>query len=63
MDLVYFTSIPRYLVHWQEVKLHLATEGKLKHIRLFIPASKNATEIDWIEITSKSNSQKKRWDF
>ncbi|MCH2372236.1 MAG: sulfatase [Pirellulales bacterium] len=48
---------------WQEVKLHLATEGKLKHIRLFIPASKNATEIDWIEITSKSNSQKKRWDF
>ena len=48
---------------WREVKLQLATEGKLKHVRLFVPAPKSTTEIDWIEINSKSNSQKKRWDF
>ena len=48
---------------WQEVKLQLATEGKLKHVRIFVPTSKNTTEIDWIEMNSKSNSQKKRWDF
>lgn len=48
---------------WQEVKLQLATEGKLKHVRIFVPTPKNTTEIDWIEINSKSNSQKKRWDF
>lgn len=48
---------------WREVKLQLATDGKLKHVRLFVPAPKSTTEIDWIEINSKSNSQKKRWDF
>lgn len=50
---------------WQEIKLNMTVEGKLKHVRLFLPSLKNATEIDWIEISWLTGDKKKtkRWDF
>ena len=43
----------------------LAVEGRLVHVRFFLPDSKRPTEIDWIEIDPKAQNEEdgKRWDF
>lgn len=51
--------------NWQELNVPLDNKGHLVHLRLFIPGSKQATEIDWIEIGPKDgqDDDRKRWDF
>jgi arylsulfatase A-like enzyme len=50
---------------WQELKVPLAVEGRLVHMRLFPPVQKQPVEIDWIEIrpTKGKTEGVKRWDF
>jgi arylsulfatase A-like enzyme/sugar lactone lactonase YvrE len=50
---------------WQELKVSLPVEGRLVHVRLFLPNGKKPIEIDWIEVGSKNKDAKdrKRWDF
>ncbi len=50
---------------WQELSVTLPIEGQLVHMRFFLSDSKQPTEIDWIEIGSKAQTEKdaKRWDF
>ncbi len=50
---------------WQELKVSLPIEGRLVHVRLFLPSQKNSVEIDWIEAGSKGSNaaDRKRWDF
>ena len=45
---------------WQEINVPLAVEGRLVHVRLYMPDSKRPTEIDWIEIGSKNSNAKDR---
>jgi len=44
--------------NWRELKVRLPVEGRLIHLRLFVPAGKRPTELDWIEIEGGQ-----RWDF
>lgn len=50
---------------WQELTVPLAVEGRLIHLRLYPPASKQPMEIDWIEIGPVDGDDKEtqRWDF
>jgi hypothetical protein len=50
---------------WQELTVPLAVEGRLVHLRLFLPAQKQPVEIDWIEIAPAGghNKARHRWDF
>ena len=50
---------------WQERSIPLDVDGRLVHVRLFMPDSKRPTEIDWIEISAKDgpDDQRKLWDF
>ena len=50
---------------WLESKVSLPVEGRLVHVRLFLPNGKKPMEIDWIEVASKGKDAKdrKRWDF
>ena len=50
---------------WQELSVPLAVEGRLVHVRLFLPVQKQPVEIDWIEITPTGGNDKERqrWDF
>jgi len=50
---------------WQELKVPLPVEGRLVHLRLFLPAQKQPMEIDWIEITPTKGDagESQRWDF
>ena len=50
---------------WQELNVSLPVEGRLVHMRFFLPNGKKPLEIDWIEAGSKSKDAKdrKRWDF
>ena len=50
---------------WQEANAPLDVDGRLIHVRLFLPDSKRPTEIDWIEIGPKDGhaNEHKRWDF
>jgi arylsulfatase A-like enzyme len=50
---------------WCELNVALNNQGRLNHLRLFLPESKQTTEIDWIEIDSKDGNatERKRWDF
>ncbi len=46
---------------WQEVTVELPAEGPLGIVRLYLPASAQPVEIDWIEL--KGAGAPKRWDF
>jgi arylsulfatase A-like enzyme len=50
---------------WQELSVPLEANGRLVHVRLFMPDPKRPTEIDWIEIGPKDGhaNDRKRWDF
>jgi arylsulfatase A-like enzyme len=50
---------------WQELSVPLAAEGRLVHVRFFLPDRKRPVEIDWIEIAPTGGIDKKtqRWDF
>jgi arylsulfatase A-like enzyme len=50
---------------WQELSVPLAVEGRLVHVRFFLPDRKRPVEIDWIEITPTGgiDKEKLRWDF
>ena len=50
---------------WQELSVPLDVQGRLVHVRLFLPDSKRSTEIDWIEIGSKDGTAngRQRWNF
>ena len=50
---------------WQELSVPLDVDGRLVHVRLFMPDSKRSYEIDWIEIGPKDGhaNEHKRWDF
>ena len=50
---------------WRELKVSLPVEGRLVHVRLFLPPQKNAVEIDWIEVGSKGKDAEdpRRWNF
>jgi arylsulfatase A-like enzyme len=50
---------------WQELSIPLDVEGRLVHVRVFLPDARRPTEIDWIEIGSKDGSaqDRRRWDF
>ncbi len=50
---------------WQELSVPLAVEGRLVHVRVFLPDRKRPVEIDWIEImpTGGSDKERQRWDF
>jgi arylsulfatase A-like enzyme len=50
---------------WQELSVSLAVEGRLVHLRFFLPDRKRPVEIDWIEIGSDDVNAKdrRRWDF
>lgn len=50
---------------WQELNVPLAVEGRLIHVRLFMPDSKRPTEIDWIDIGPQEGNAKdgEQWDF
>ena len=50
---------------WQDFTIELNEMKRLIHLRVVMPNATHATEIDWIEIqtTSDSNEKLKRWDF
>ena len=52
---------------WQDVEIKLPVKGTLRHLRMFVPISKEPLEIDWIELkpaeTGTDTKQTKRWDF
>jgi len=50
---------------WQDVEIKLPVKGTLRHLRMFVPVSKEPLEIDWIEIApvGVKSKQSKRWDF
>jgi len=50
---------------WQELTVPLAVEGRVVHVRFFLPDRKRPVEIDWIEIapTGGSDKERQRWDF
>ncbi len=41
---------------WQEVKVELPAEGPLGIVRLYLPAQKEAVQLDWIALQSAKNS-------
>ena len=50
---------------WQELTVPLDVEGRLIHLRVFMPDVKRPTKIEWIEIRASDGATKdrKRWDF
>ena len=50
---------------WRELSIPFDNKGRVIHLRLFMSDSKQATEVDWIEIGSKNDKLKdrQRWDF
>jgi len=50
---------------WQELSVPLDVDGQLIHLRVFMPDSKRATKIGWIEIRPKDGNarNRKRWEF
>jgi arylsulfatase A-like enzyme len=53
-----FTLAPN---DWQEVTVNIPATGPLGIVRLYLPAQKQAVELDWIEL--KADSKPKRWEF
>lgn len=47
---------------WEDIRLSLPVKGKTGTIRLYLPASESALEIDSIEFSGESGSPR-RWDF
>lgn len=49
---------------WQTLTVHLPAGFPLGIVRLYLPAQKQAVEVDWIEISGGSGSKPpQRWDF
>ena len=46
---------------WQEITVQVPAEGPIGILRLYLPAQKQAVELDWIELAGKAKP--KRWDF
>ncbi|MBI5758967.1 MAG: sulfatase [Planctomycetales bacterium] len=46
---------------WQELAIEVPAAGALGILRVYVPAQKQAVEIDWIEL--KSAGKPKRWEF
>lgn len=57
-------SVPFELLagDWRELTVDVPTTGPLGVIRLYLPAHDKPTEVDWIELTSKS-AKPQRWSF
>ena len=51
--------------NWQELSVPLAVEGRLVHVRFFLPDRKQPVEIDWFEIgpADGNANERKRWNF
>lgn len=47
---------------WRELTVDVPTTGPLGVMRLYLPAHDKPTEVDWIELTSKS-AKPQRWNF
>jgi hypothetical protein len=48
---------------WSDVRVPLAVEGELAHLRVRLPEGAGRVQIDWIEITSSKSDKSRRWDF
>ncbi len=49
---------------WQAVRVPLAGDGEVIHLRLYLPATEGPVEIDWIELWQlDAKSPAGRWDF
>jgi arylsulfatase A-like enzyme len=46
---------------WQEVTVNVPAQGPLGILRVYLPAQKQAVEIDWIEL--KADGKPRRWNF
>ncbi|MCH5374052.1 MAG: hypothetical protein JJ992_08750, partial [Planctomycetes bacterium] len=46
---------------WQSVTVHIAAQGPLGIVRIYLPAQKQAVEVDWIEL--RGAGKPRRWDF
>lgn len=57
-------SVPFKIISgdWQEVSVNVAEEGTLGTMRLYVPASQQPVEIDWIEVTPVKGKPQ-RWEF
>ena len=47
---------------WRELTVELPATGTLGILRLFLPAEKDAVQLDWIEL-KPSQGKAQRWDF
>jgi len=47
---------------WQTVTLRLPADGPLGIFRLYLPASRQPVDVDWIELTPDAGTPR-RWDF
>ncbi len=47
--------------HWQELSVELPATGPLGILRLHLPATEQAVEVDWIEVTT--DGKPRRWNF
>ena len=50
---------------WQELRVPLDEQGRIRHLRIYLSDTKRPTEIDWIEIspTAGNDKPKQRWNF
>ncbi|NLX98976.1 MAG: sulfatase [Rhodopirellula sp.] len=50
--------------NWQEVCVPVAENGPLAHLRIWLPASGNPIQIDWVELSRTGVEEPiERWDF
>jgi len=47
----------------QTLSIPVPATGSLGILRVYLPATPQPVEIDWIELQSKSNAKPRRWDF
>ena len=47
---------------WRELAVELPATGPLGIVRLYLPAEKNAVQLDWIEL-NPAQGKAQRWDF
>jgi hypothetical protein len=57
-------SVPFQLAggEWRELSVELPAVGALGIVRLYLPAEKDAVQIDWIEL-KPAQGKARRWDF
>ncbi len=47
---------------WRELTVELPAPGPLGIVRLYLPAEKDAVQLDWIEL-KPAQGKPQRWDF